>query len=105
MTTLSSSAPSSSRSSMMSAVPSTPSTPGRDKASDMRSSRSTRSAMAIGRAPARSAPRGGVGRDEEDLMVHAEQRVPAVAPGGGLGDGLRAAGARLEDALELVTHW
>ena len=59
MTTLSSSAPSSSRSSMMSAVPSTPSTPGLDSASDIRSSRSARSAMAIGRSPARSAPRAG----------------------------------------------
>src|SRR5690242_5339985 len=59
MTTLSSSAPSSSRSSTMSAVPSTPSTPGLDRASDIRSSRSARSAMAIGRSPARSAPRAG----------------------------------------------
>ena len=82
MTTLSSSAPSSSRSSMMSAVPSTPSTPGRDRASDIRSSRSARSAMAIGRSPARSAPRAGwsAAMMKSRLSV-AEQRGPAPARG------------------------
>ena len=51
------------------------------------------------------AARRVVGGDDEDLVVRAEQRVPAAAPGGGLGDGLRAARVRLEDGLELVTHW
>jgi hypothetical protein len=46
-----------------------------------------------------------VGRDDEDLVVRAEQRVTAATPGGGLGDGLRAPRARLQDGVELVTHW
>ncbi|OLB73463.1 MAG: hypothetical protein AUI14_26175 [Actinobacteria bacterium 13_2_20CM_2_71_6] len=58
-TTLSSSAPSSSRSSRTSGVPSTPSTPGRDSATRNRSSRSTRLAMAVGRPRTPSAPRAG----------------------------------------------
>ncbi len=58
-TTLSSSAPSSSRSSRMSEVASTPSTPGSASAARSRSSRSVRLFIAVGREPTASAPRAG----------------------------------------------
>jgi hypothetical protein len=59
ITTLPSSAPSSSRSSSTSAVPSTPSTPGLPSATTRRRSSSARSPIAVGCAPTRSAPRAG----------------------------------------------
>ena len=58
-TTLSSSAPSSSRSSRMSEVASTPSTPGSASAARNRSSRSVRLFIAVGRDPTARAPRAG----------------------------------------------
>ena len=58
-TTLSSSAPSSSRSSRMSEVASTPSTPGSASAARSRSSRSVRLFIAVGRDPTPRAPRAG----------------------------------------------
>src|SRR6476660_9667326 len=58
-TTLSSSAPSSTRSSRMSEVASTPSTPGSASAARSRSSRSVRLFIAVGREPTASAPRAG----------------------------------------------
>src|ERR1700712_4631804 len=59
MTTLSSSAPSSSRSSRMSGEASSPSTPGRLRAVTRRSSSSIREPIAIGRSPTPNAPRAG----------------------------------------------